>query len=107
MDRPDNPTLIRRSGNFNSISTGRRTVSVGGRRLSDGSWALYSPQKPDPVPQRPSRPHVVAVPDTDAVSDENPVRVGLSAAGTRSGDVVRLVGTSGAAPQIARKMVNA
>ena len=106
IDWPDNQSLIRRSGNFNSISTGERTVSVGGLRVSDGSWALYSPQEPDPDRRRPSRPRVVKVPDTAAFSDENPALPGLSAAGTRSGGVVRLIGTSGASPQVARRLLN-
>ena len=106
VNHPDNPSLIRRSGSFNSIATGARTVSVGGKRISDGSWALYSPQKPDPDASRPERPGVVKVPDTHAPSDENPILLGLKAAGTRSGGVARLVGTSDAAPQVTRKILN-
>lgn len=106
VDHPDNPSLIRRSGNFNSIGTGARTVSVGGKRISDDSWARYSPRKPDPDASRPERPGVVKVPDTHAYSDENPILLGLKAAGTRSGGVARLVGTSDAAPQVTRKILN-
>jgi hypothetical protein len=106
VDHPDNPSLIRRSGSFNSIATGARTVSVGGKRISDGSWALYSPQEPDPDASRPERPGVVKVPDTRAPSDENSILLGLKAAGTRSGGVARLVGTSDAAPQVTRKILN-
>jgi hypothetical protein len=106
VDHPHNPSPIRRSGNFNSIGTGARTVSVGGRRISDGSWARYSPRKPDPDASRPERPGVVKVPDTHAYSDENPILLGLKAAGTRSGGVARLVGTSDAAPQVTRKILN-
>lgn len=106
VDNPDNPTPIRRSGSFNSIATGRRTVSVGGTRLSDGSWARYSPRKPDPDHARPQRPGVVKMPETKAASDENPALQGVLAAGTRSGAVVRLRGTSDAAPQEARRVIN-
>ena len=106
VDHPDNTSLIRRSGSFNSIATGARTISVGGTRISDGSWALYSPQKPDPDASRPERPGVVKVPDSQACSDENPILLGLKAAGTRSGGMARLVGTSDAAPQITRKILN-
>lgn len=106
VDHPDNPTPIRRSGSFNSIATGRRTVSVGGTRLSDGSWARYSPRKPDPDHARPQRPGVVKMPETKAASDENPALQGVLAAGTRSGAVVRLRGTSDAAPQEARRVIN-
>ncbi len=107
VDHPDNPTPIRRSGNFNSIATGRHTVSVGGTRLSDGSWAWYSPCKPDPDHARPGRPGVVKVPKAHEVTDENEALQGVSAAGTRSVGVVRLRGTSDAAPQRLRKILNA
>lgn len=107
VDHPGNPSLIRRSGNFNSIATGSKTVSVGGTRITGPKWAHYSPQKPDPDAARPQRPGVVKVPDTQAYSDENPAALGVNAAGTRSSAVVRLRGTSDASPQAARKLFNA
>jgi hypothetical protein len=107
VDHPDNPSLIRRSGSFNSIATGAKTVSVGGVRVAGPMWAKYSPRKPDPDASRPERPGVVKMPATQAYSDENPVLLGLKAAGTRSGGIARLVGTSDAAPQITRKVLNA
>ncbi len=107
VDHPGNPSPIRRSGNFNSIATGGKTLSVGGVRVAGPMWAKYSPRKPDPDAGRPERPGVVKVPATHAYSDENPVLLGLKAASTRSGGVVRLVGTSDAAPQITRKVFNA
>lgn len=107
VDHPNNPSPIRRSGSFNSIATGSKTISVGGIRVAGATWAKYSPRKPDPDASRPERPGVVKVPDTQAYSDENPILLGLKAAGTRSGGVARLVGTSDAAPQITRKIFNA
>jgi hypothetical protein len=107
VDHPDNPTLIRRSGNFNSIATGRKTVSVGGTRIVGSHWAHYSPQKPDPDAGRPERPGVVKTPSTAAFSDENPALTGVRAAGTYSGSAVRLKGTSAAAPQETRRIFNA
>lgn len=107
VDHPDNPSPIRRSGNFNSIATGGKTISVGGVRVTGATWAHYSPRKPDPDAGRPERPGVVKVPDTQAYSDENPILLGLKGASTRSGGVVRLVGTSDAAPQVTRKVFNA
>lgn len=107
VDHPDNPTPIRRSGSFNSIATGKKTVSVGGIRVAGPMWAKYSPRKPDPDASRPVRPGVVKIPDTQAFSDENPGLLGLKGAGTRSGGVARLVGTSDAAPQVTRKLFNA
>ena len=106
VDHPGNPTPIRRSGNFNSLSTGTGSVRVGGVRVSDGSWAHYSPQAPDPDPTQPRRPGVVRVPDRQAFSDQNAAATGLYAAGTASGSRVRLVGTSSAAPQQAREELN-
>jgi hypothetical protein len=106
VDHPDNFSLIRRSGNFNSISTGAAVVSVGGVRVNDGSWARYSPRFPDPDAQRPQRPGVVKVPARAAYTDESAALWGLRSSGTRSGAVVRLVGTSSAAPQVARELLN-
>ncbi len=82
-------------------------MSAGGTRLSDGSWAWYSPCKPDPDHARPGRPGVVKVPKALEVTDENEALQGVSAAGTRSVGVVRLRGTSDAAPQRLRKILNA
>lgn len=106
VDDPANPTLIRRSGTFNSIATGRRTVTVGGIRMNDGSWATYSSRKPDPDAARPERPDVVKVPAHKAFSDEDVALQGIRAAGSRSGSAVRLRGTSDAAPQLTRKIFN-
>ncbi len=102
-------TLIRRSGTFNSIGTGKRAVSVGGERIVGEAWShwsLYSPRQPDPDASRPQRDGVVRVPSRSAWGDENPVLLGLRAAGTLSASVVRLVGTSGCAPQVARSLFN-
>ena len=107
VDHPDNPSPIRRSGSFNSIATGAKTVSVGGIRVAGPMWAKYSPRKPDPDASRPERPGVVKVPAVQSYSDENPALLGLKAAGTRSGGVARLIGTSDAAPQVTRKIFNA
>ena len=107
VDHPDNPTLIRRSGTFNSIATGRATLTVAGTRMAGPPWALYSPRKPDPDASRPKRRRVVKVPDTDAPSDENEALLGLKAASSRSGGVARMVGTSDAAPLLTRKVINA
>lgn len=109
VDHADNPTPIRRSGTFNSLSTGKNTVSVGGvrRQASTGShFALYSPRKPDPDASRPQRVGVKKVPDSVAVSDDNAALWGVLGAGSLSGSVVRLAGTSSAAPLEARRLIN-
>jgi hypothetical protein len=109
IDDPDNATPIRRSGTFNSLSTGARTVAVGGIRHAAGAFdplARYSPRLPDPDAARPQRPGVKRLPDGLAVSDDSPVLWGVRGAGSRSGSTVRLVGTSAAAPQVARELIN-
>lgn len=109
VDDPANPTPIRRSGTLNSLSTGQHTVSAGGtRRVADpvSHFARYSPRRPDPDEGRAQRPGVKTVPDTHQPSDDNPVLWGISAAGTLSGSVARLAGTSSSAPQLARELLN-
>ncbi|QCB45786.1 hypothetical protein [Hydrogenophaga sp. PAMC20947] len=113
VDHPENPTPIRRSGTFNSLSTGQRTVSVGGtRRAFDpamgalSKFARYSPQLPDPDASRPQRPGVKKVPDTLRPSDDNAVLWGLVAAGTLSASTARLAGTSSSSPQKARELLD-
>lgn len=109
VDHPDNPTPIRRSGTFNSLSTGRNTVSVGGTRREaspSAHFARYSPLKPDPDASRPQRVGVKKVPDTLAATDDNPALWGVLGAGSLSGSVARLAGTSSAAPQEARRLIN-
>ena len=116
VDIPSNPTLIRRSGSFNSIATGAETTPVDATRMShtatdrgipDGKWARYSPREPDPDRLRPERPGVVKMPRAQGDGDENPALEGVTAAGTRSGAVVRLRGTSAASPQVTRQLLNA
>ena len=113
VDHSDNPTPVRRSGTFNDIATSPHTVSVGGIRYFhnqaahgyDNKSALYSPRSPDPDALRPERLNVKKVPDRFAVSDEHATLWGVRGAGTRSASCVRLVGTSMAAPQVARPLV--
>lgn len=109
IDHPANPSPVRRSGTFNDIATGSGTVSVGGIRYFESCMdpmARYSPRRPDPDATRPERAHVQKVPDRFAVSDEHAALWGARAAGTRSAAAVRLVGTSMAAPQVARDLFN-
>ena len=109
-DIPGSATPIRRSGAFNSLSTGQRTTSVGGVRHARSAYdrfARYSPPRPDPDSARPQRPHVKKVPEDEAVTDDNAALWGVRGASSRSGGVVRLAGTSSASPQIARERANA
>lgn len=105
IDHPGDPTPVRRSGTFNDLATGANTLSVGGVRYFESCMdpmARYSPRSPDPDAARPERAGVQKVPDRFAVSDEHATLWGVRAAGTRSAAAVRMVGTSMAAPQVAR-----
>lgn len=110
IDNPDDPTPIRRSGVFNSIGTGMRTVPVGGIRFAGSTFdpaARYSPRLPDPDASRlPQRAQVRKVPVRLAVSDESTALWGVMAASSRSGGSVRLSGTSCAAPQVTRDLLD-
>ena len=102
-DDPARATPIRRSGSFNSLATGRRSVAVGGVRAHwqhpASANAPYSAPLMDPDPQRVRRPDVRRNPGTVAITDESPVQGGVAAIGPRSGGMTRLSGTSAAAPQ--------
>lgn len=108
VDAAADPTDIRRSGSFNSLATGRRTLSVGGLRYAGSAtdaFARYSPRWPDPDASRAVRPGVKKLPERWAFVDDSATLWGINGAGSRSGSVVRLVGTSAAAPQIARSRI--
>lgn len=96
-------SAVRREGTLNGLATGALTVVVGGSVLNrshlggDRAMALYSSSGPGAGPN--GRDPTLAAP-----SDESPVLRGIRASGVRAGSSVRLVGTSVAAPQIARKL---
>lgn len=110
VDDPGDDTPIRRSGTFNSIGTGPQTIAVGGVRFASSAFdpaARYSPRLPDPDATRlPQRYRVTKVPEALAATDESTGLWGVLGAGSRSGGVVRLLGTSSGAPQIARMKLN-
>jgi hypothetical protein len=92
--RDDDTSYVKRAGSLNSIATGERPVVIGGARRSDGTVAIYSGAGPTMGP--------TSGPDAIAASDQSPARYGVIAAGTRSGAVFRMTGTSVAAPQVTR-----
>lgn len=96
-NHPD--AMVLRRGTLNGIATGEGVTVVAGYRFSDDTHARYSSAGPG----RGSRPRR---PDVTAVSEERPSLHGVRAAGTRSGATARLVGTSFAAPQVARALAN-
>ena len=96
-------SLIHRGGTLNGIATGKdSSVHVaGGFNLADGRKSPYSSAGParGPVPPR-------AGPDYALLGDESYALRGVRAGGNRSGAVFRLVGTSAAAPQLARHVAD-
>lgn len=95
-DSEQGPCITKRAGSMNAIATGKRTFVVGGYIGGTGRPAEYSAGGPA-APRWPRRG-----PNASAVSEESRVLRGVLAAGTRSGSVVALNGTSVAAPQAAR-----
>jgi hypothetical protein len=95
----DQPSCrIRRAGSMNGIATGERTVVVGGYLGKERRLARYSAGGPNARGGSWKRDG----PDAVAVSDDSVVHRGILAAGTRSGSVVAMDGTSVAAPQVTR-----
>jgi Subtilase family len=110
LSLPPAGAYVFREGIFNGIANGiagtpqpNRVVRVGGLRESDRSVAEYSPTG---VYKLPARPNTKKAIDYFAVSEESRTLHGVRAAGTRSGGTVRFSGTSDAAPQIARDLLN-
>lgn len=89
---------IHRFGTLNGIATAQhaRVYVAGGYIILDGRKSLYS----SAGPARPPSPR--PGPDYVLPCDESYALQGIRAGGTRSGSVFRLIGTSTAAPQLAR-----
>lgn len=98
-DEDNEAGVIRRSGTLNAIATERHTIVVGGLRRSDMLAVDYSGEGPTSAAHR-------CGPDALAASDDSIVHSGVLAAGTRSGSVVALAGTSVAAPLITRMVAD-
>lgn len=97
-DTPGSPALVRRRGTLTGIATGNAALVAAGYRYSDKKHVLYSSAGPTRGP--------AVGPDCAAVTDVSRSLPGLLAAGTRGASVVRLIGTSTAAPQLARWVAN-
>lgn len=91
--------IVRRRGTLNGIATGERLTVCAGYRLRDSSHAAYS--SAGQADSRRGRG-----PSSAEVSDESSVMRGVRAGGNASGAVVRLVGTSTAAPQHLRRLAS-
>jgi hypothetical protein len=86
-------SVIERASTLNAIATGAQPVVMGGFLRKELIDVNYSSAGPTSNPPRP---------DAATVTDDSKVHFGVLAAGSRSGAVVPLSGTSVAAPQIAR-----
>jgi hypothetical protein len=98
----DDPACrVRRMGTLNAIATGREAVVVGGfhrREHVQADYTCAGPITAQPGATTAHRPG----PDAMTVSDDSIAHPGVLAAGSRSGSVVSMNGTSAAAPQLAR-----
>jgi hypothetical protein len=94
----DDPTcIVRRYSTINAIATGLSPIVMGGFLRKEMVPSEYSSAGPVTNPYRP---------DALTVSDDSRVHTGVLAAGSRSGSVVAMGGTSVAAPQIAKLIAN-
>jgi hypothetical protein len=94
-------SAVQRSGTLNGIATGERVVVVGGWRYRDGKQGKTASEGPT---RTNGKNVATAGLDWDGVSEESPALRGMLACANRSGTAVRLLGTSFAAPQAARKL---
>jgi hypothetical protein len=103
----DNTSLVQRQSTINSMATGRSSIVIGGYLGKERVATKYSSAGPNigpllPAPPPPETRGPPRWPDAVATSDDSRVHRGVLAAGSRTGSVVAMGGTSVAAPQIAR-----
>lgn len=91
--------LVRREGTLNGFASLPETIVVGGFRgavpKEAAAMALYSSSGPTNTQKRTG-------PDASAQSDASPVLVGVLSAGSASGSMISMPGTSVSTPQVAR-----
>jgi Subtilase family len=90
----------RKERTLSSFSTGALPLTVGAYVLSTGEYAEYSAAGPGRVFARPDGPDILAP------AEESETIKGRLAGGNLSGVQVRRNGTSVAAPQVARELLN-
>lgn len=98
-DRPGCP--VQRASLQNAIGTGDKPAVIGAFLRKKLTPANYTAGGPITPPRGAPKAHR-AGPDAMAVGDDSDVLYGVLAAGSRSGSVVAMNGTSVAAPQITR-----
>ncbi len=89
-------TRVTRQGTLSAYAFAEGVLAVGGYRRSDGQPAAYSSAGREGA----------RAPDLAAVSERSPSQGGVLAAGTYSGSVAILNGTSVAAPQVTRALAD-
>jgi len=101
VDPLDSTCPVRRTGTLSGYATRESTLVIGGLTQSNGLMSDYSATGPTP-----DKHHPQPQPDASARSDDSPAFPGVLSAGSRSGSMVRLSGTSVAAPRVARYLAN-
>ncbi|MBF9194943.1 hypothetical protein [Microvirga terrestris] len=101
LEEDDPACPVKRAGSINAIATGKNTIVMGGLLRTELRPPAYSAGGAITTPAGAARPHRCG-PDALTVSDDSIVQSGVLAAGTRSGSVVAMNGTSVAAPHITR-----
>lgn len=96
FEDPERRGYIERAATLSNVANGKLTVVVGAHVAASGQMSDYSSAGD------PAQTTYRAGPDVSAPGDESEMRPGIEAAGTRSGYVFRMGGTSAAAPQVAR-----
>ena len=104
LQEDDENCIVQRAGSINAIATGSNTVVVGGFHRKELLVADYSSGGPTARIDLTDHQERIG-PDALAVTEASTVHGGVLAAGTRSGSVVAMNGTSVAAPQIARLLI--
>jgi hypothetical protein len=92
------PSCVKRAGSINAIATGLRSVVVGGFLGKEDRRARYSAE---PEPGSSVEEHL-----RYQISDDSLVHDGVLAAGTRSGSVIAMNGTSVAAPEATNEIAD-
>ena len=105
VDPPDSDCPIRRSGTLSGFASGKVPMVVGALTESNGLLSDYSSAGPISAMRNRTVPNRVG-PDASARADDSPVFTGVLAAGTRSGSMVRMNGTSVSSPLVARYVAN-
>jgi hypothetical protein len=101
--QPTTPSGVRRSALLNAIASGSSVIAAGGYFDRTGTMPRYSSGGPNTPPEHPP----ASKPDALLPSEGSIAHPGVLAAGSRSGGLVAMSGTSVAAPQLTRLVADA